>query len=72
MAREPSLLQTEQKQPSQPFLRGVLYPINSFHSPSLLPQVNVLPVVRTQGQDAVLQMGSLLQMSRVEDGWFIS
>ncbi|KAK4831083.1 hypothetical protein QYF61_015281 [Mycteria americana] len=64
---EPSLLQAEQPQLSQPFLIGdVFHPSDHFCGPPLDPlqQVHVFPVLRAPELDAVLQVGS--HQSRVE------
>ncbi|KAK4829379.1 hypothetical protein QYF61_003719, partial [Mycteria americana] len=64
---EPSLLQAEPPQLSQPFLTGeVLQPSDNFCGPPLdsLQQVHVFPVQGTPELDAVLQVGS--HQSRVE------
>jgi len=58
---EPSLLQAEQPQLSQPFLRGeVLQPLDNFYSPPLDPlqQLHVLLVLRAPELNALLQVGS--------------
>ncbi|KAK4830027.1 LOW QUALITY PROTEIN: hypothetical protein QYF61_008365 [Mycteria americana] len=58
---EPSLLQAEQAQLSQPFLTGEMFqPSDHFCDPplDLLQQVHVFPVLRAPELDAVLQMGS--------------
>ncbi|KAK4823530.1 hypothetical protein QYF61_003039 [Mycteria americana] len=64
---EPSLLQAEQPQLSQPFFRGeVFHPSDHFCGPPLDPlqEVHVFPVLRAPELDAVLQVGS--DQSRVE------
>ncbi|KAK4825361.1 hypothetical protein QYF61_026880 [Mycteria americana] len=64
---QPSLLQAEQPQLSQPVLVGeVLQPSDHFHGPPLDPlqQLHVLLVLRAPELDAVLQVGS--HQSRVE------
>ncbi|KAK4829553.1 hypothetical protein QYF61_005222 [Mycteria americana] len=58
---QPSLLQAEQPQLSQPGLVGeVLQPSDHLCGPPLDPlqQLHVLPVLRTPGLDAALQVGS--------------
>ncbi|KAK4814100.1 hypothetical protein QYF61_008195 [Mycteria americana] len=64
---QPSLLQAEQPQLSQPVLVGeVLQPLDHFHGPplDLLQQLHVLLVLRAPELDAVLQVRS--HQSRVE------
>ena len=61
MSLEPSLLQAEQAQLSQPFLVGeVLQPLDHFGGPPLAPlqQVHVFPVLRSPDLDTGLQVGS--------------
>ncbi|KAK4831174.1 LOW QUALITY PROTEIN: hypothetical protein QYF61_015644 [Mycteria americana] len=58
---EPSLLQAEQPQLSQPVLVGeVLQPSDHFHGPPLDPlqQLHVFPLLRAPELDTVLQMSS--------------